>query len=1036
MKILSVTLRHISMLLFICAVMAIVCSGCGKDGQSVKEQLAQGFASPPDSTRPGVYWYFMDGNISREGMTADLESMKEAGIGSVLFLEVNVGIPRGSVDFMSDEWLELFRHARNETERLGMSMKLGIGPGWTGSGGPWVRPDQSMQHLVSSLLEVRGPGKISERLPRPKPKDPFFGVGSFTEDLKREWSSYYKDVAVLAYPAPAARSFIPNASRKSSRALYGGLHATESYIRDFEEKALYYRSPYSSWPGVREYIPAAADFGAAPDNIIIDRDSIVDLTSYLRPDGTLTWDIPPGRWIIMRLGSTNNGSVTRPAPLPGVGFECDKFDTVAFSAHFDRFVKQLLPEHSLPYNQKKAGITSLHMDSWEMTAQNWTADFRSEFQRRRGYDPLPFYPVYSGLIVESLEISERFLWDLRLTAQELVLENHAEHVKRIGRRHGLTLSVEPYDMNPTADLDLGAVADVPMCEFWHKDYGYNTSFSCIEAASAAHVLGKPMVASESFTSWGGFHSYPASLKNQGDWAFCIGINNFYYHTFAHKPLDERYRPGMTMGPYGVHWDRGEPWWPMASAYHTYVARCSYLLQQGRTPAELLYLTPEGAPHVFRPPPSATAGEAFLPDKRGYPFDGCSPAMLMAHAGVEHGRLEFESGARYALLVLPAFNTMTLALLKKIESLVAAGAIIVGRPPVKSPSLSGYPACDDSVRTLAAELWGSLEVPEEVTERPHGKGRIYWGGELSIMDSASLYPGYDATARLLGQLGVNHDFTCSAPLRYTHRTMDELDIYFVSNTAAEIVTADCIFNVDNGLPELWDPVTGKITPLRQYKHREGSTLIPMRFSPHQSFFVVFDRTAEAPPAEELPVSNFNELHFLKAVEGPWDVSFDTVWGGPAHAIFDTLQEWTTRPEEGIRHYSGIARYRTTLELPEAPPTQLWLDLGEVHCIARVSMNGRDLGVVWCAPWQVDIAGVAKQGENQLEIEVANLWVNRLIGDEAFPDDGVKDGKFPEWLLTGKPRTSGRYAFAPVKFYSATSPLQRSGLVGPVRILSGP
>jgi hypothetical protein len=210
---------------------------------------------------------------------------------------------------------------------------------------------------------------------------------------------------------------------------------------------------------------------------------------------------------------------------------------------------------------------------------------------------------------------------------------------------------------------------------------------------------------------------------------------------------------------------------------------------------------------------------------------------------------------------------------------------------------------------------------------------------------------------------------------------------------------------------------------------------MRFAPHQSFFVVFDRTAETPPAQEVPVSNFNELHFLKAVEGPWDVSFDTTWGGPPHVTFDTLQEWTSRPESGIRYYSGTAHYRTTFELPEASSSPLWLDLGEVHCIARVRMNGRDLGVVWCAPWQLDITDAVRRGKNQLEIDVANLWVNRLIGDEAFPDDGVKNGRFPQWLLTGKPRTSGRYAFAPVQFYTAASPLQKSGLVGPVRILSG-
>jgi hypothetical protein len=247
----------------------------------------------------------------------------------------------------------------------------------------------------------------------------------------------------------------------------------------------------------------------------------------------------------------------------------------------------------------------------------------------------------------------------------------------------LSLSIEPYDMNPTADLDLGAVADVPMCEFWHKDLGFNTSFSCIEAASIPHVLGRPVVAAEACTSWGGFHSYPGSLKNQGDWTFCIGVNKFYYRTFVHKPFGDQYRPGMTTGPFGVHWNRSEPWWLMTSAYHKYISRCSSLLQQGRTIADVLYLIPEGAPHVFRPPPSATTGEAFLPDRRGYNFDSCSPNMLMAHASVLGERLVFESGAEYRVLVLPAFDTMTPALLEKIESLIA-GSNRRRWPPVEIP----------------------------------------------------------------------------------------------------------------------------------------------------------------------------------------------------------------------------------------------------------------------------------------------------------------------------------------------------------------
>jgi len=430
------------------------------------------------------------------------------------------------------------------------------------------------------------------------------------------------------------------------------------------------------------------------------------------------------------------------------------------------------------------------------------------------------------------------------------------------------------------------------------------------------------------------------------------------------------------------------------------------------------------------------GEPFLPDRRGYNFDGCSPGMLMAHTSVKDGRLVFESGAEYRVLVLPAFVTMTPALLEKIESLLAAGAIIIGGPPVKSPSLSGYPGCDESVRGLAEKMWGGLDVPRAVTHRRYGNGSIYWGGELSRRDSSSLYPAYAATARLLKDLGVMEDFESSARLRYAHRTMTDLDLYFVSNTTSEDVNADCLFNVADGVPELWDPVTGKMSVLHTSEHREGRTAIRLRLAPYQSTFVVFDRTAKTPAQPDVIEQDSEELHLAEVVKGPWSVSFDTAWGGPGHVTFDTLQEWTTRPEAGIRYYSGMATYRTTFDLPKAAASEWRLDLGEVHCIARVRMNGKDIGVVWCAPWQVDITAAVRRGENQLEIDVANLWVNRLIGDEALPDDGVKDGRFPDWLLAGKPRTSGRYAFCPVKFYTADSLLQKSGLVGPVRILYAP
>lgn len=982
---------------------------CRSYGQNVTppeiSRIRSGFLTPPSSARPGVYWYFMDGNRTKEAMKEDLESMKKAGIGCLIFLEVNVGIPRGPVDLLSAQWLDMFAYGVKEAQRLGIDIIMGIGPGWTGSGGPWVEPAQSMQHLVYSTVEVSGGNKKKIVLPVPYPRTPYFGIDGFTPGLKKQWNDFYKDVAVLAFPTPA----VPGK------------------IADIDEKALYYRAPYSSAEGVKSYLPSRAVYPALPEQAVIEKANVIDLTDKLQPDGTLNWEPPAGNFTIMRFVSRNNGALTRPAPVPGLGFESDKFDTAAINAHLDAYIGRLLKAIG-----KAGGLKRLHMDSWEMGAQNWTARFRSEFIKRRGYDPLPFYPVYGGHIVQSLEISERFLWDLRLTAQELVLEDHAGQVKRYSHRHGLRLSIEPYDMNPAADLELGAVADVPMGEFWSKGYGFNTSFSIIEATSVAHVNGKSLVPAESFTAAGdAWKQYPGSMKDQGDWAFAAGINQFIFHTFQHQSLPDSLRPGMTMGPYGVHWDRGETWWPMAGDYHRYISRCSFVLQQGRTVADILYLTPEGAPMVFRPPLSALTGDPVLPDRKGYNFDGCSPGELYS-AHVKDHRIVFPSGAAYRVLVLPNSTTMTPALLAKILSLVRDGAIVVGNPPAKSPGLSGYPSCDREVQSMAAELWG---------------GHAYGKGRIMREEDTTLYPDYDETAELLKKMDVPEDFTSAAPIRYTHRTGGDWDIYFVSNRTDTLVEGDAVFRSSKGTPELWDPITGTTRKLPVFSRSNGCAIVPLTFEANQSFFVVFRGAAPATSASAVGApavapapagaENFPAAKLLSTLDSQWTVTFDPHWGGSGTVQFSQLEDWTASPVDGIKYFSGIARYQRSFDLPVLSATdrhkRILLDLGIVKDMARVLLNGKDLGVVWTAPREVDITDAIKQKDNRLVIEVANRWPNRLIGDARFPDDGIRDGQWPQWLLTGQPRTGRRYTFTTYDPYTKDSPLLPSGLLGPVRVL---
>jgi hypothetical protein len=998
---------------FLCALMFASLTNAG--------DLRTSFVDPPESARPWVYWVWMDGNLNEHGITADLEAMKRAGIGGVIIMEVNVGIPRGNVDFLSPAWRRLFKHVVSEAKRIGIQITLISGPGWTGTGGPWITPKTSMHHLVGSALDVTGPALLDSILPRPERRPAFFGDGALPPVQEEAKNSFYEDVTVLAFPTPESNE----------------------RITDIDEKALYVRAPYSSQPGVRPFLPPPDDRTPLPQSATVPVQKVVDLSGQLKAGGRLQWSVPEGKWTIMRFGRTSTGANTRPAPAPGFGLECDKLDTSALNLHFETFIGALLKEVGQHKSSGQGGWTTLHIDSWEMGAQNWTDNFRQEFRRRRGYDMYPYLPAYAGRVIGSLEVTERFLWDLRQTANELLLENHAGHLKELGRRHGFDLSIEPYDMTPCADMSLGAIADVPMCEFWL--YGFNTSYSVIEATSIAHSGGKSIVAAESFTSsdeerW---FAHPESMKPLGDWAFASGVNRFVFHRYQHQPLSDL-RPGMTMGPYGVHWERTQTWWELSSGYHKYLSRCQFLLRQGLPVADVCFLVAEGAPHVFRPPSGAVRGNP--PDRLGYNFDGCAPDVFMSRASVSGGDIVMPDGMKYKVLVLPDREPMTPALLKKVKGLIADGATVIGPPPRKSPSLAGYPACDTDVQGMAKEVWGDCDGVA-VTEHRYGKGRVVWVKSQPASQPAvrepDQYGDFKIVMHALEEMGIPPDFESTIPLRYTHRRLADKEMYFVANPFDSSIVVECTFRVKGKVAQVWDAVYGTMRNLPHLREKDSRTTVTMKFEPHQSFFVVFSspsravKTGGGTPAE---------LEEVVSLQGVWKVSFDPHWGGPEEITFASLDDWSARKEEGIKYYSGIATYRKEIELPKellgsSKKREVWLDLGSVKNLARVRLNGQEVGVLWCSPWRIDIGGAVKSGKNTLEIEVANLWPNRLIGDARFVEDAEygKDGnllRWPEWVNGKTPRPpTGRYAFATWSHFKKDSPLLPSGLLGPVRILAG-
>jgi len=949
-------------------------------------ELEASFQNPPDSARLWVYWTCQDGHYSIEGTTADLEAMKQAGIGGLLRMDCSVGgIGFGGTPYLSDKWRKQFIHTVHECERLGLEFTTITGPGWTGTGGPWITPEQSMQHLVPVTVTAKGPGRFNQVLPLPAPRISRYHRNQ-TPQMRKAIAEFHKDVAVFAFPR------------------------RKPVIADIQEKALFIRNPFTSMRGVRPHMPSPVSYPAAKASEVIDPNSIIDLTGKLQADGRLQWDVPAGEWTIVRLAARSTGANTRPAPAAGLGLESDKFSKKALAKHFEAFFDPLLKAIGPRTRDRKVGFVALDADSWEMSSQNWTPSFREEFRKRRGYDAWPYFASYTGCIVGSREQTERFLWDVRKVCQELLLDNHAAELKKLCHERGLRLMIEPYDMNPAGDLDLGSYADFPAGEFWFD--GFLSGFSCIEAASIAHTMGKHVVLAEAFTSGrGNWQRTPWVLKNQTDWAFAVGINKFSIHGFAHQPNEDA--PGMTFGPYGVFWNRKQTFWPLVRDYHEYLARCSHLMQQGVTVSDILYLTPEGAPQVFLPPSNALAAAGTrLPDKKGYGFDGCSPRILMNRATVENGMISFPGGSSYRLMVLPRFATMTPQLLARISDLVQAGATVLGWPPVKSPSLSDYPACDGKLRAMAGKLWGGMKAPDKLTKRSYGRGAVYWGGN----PTKGLYPDYDTAASVLKKMGIAEDFVTAGPVRYGHRRTDDREIYFVSNKSAETIQADCTFRAGKGQPQLWNPVTAATRPLPQYKQAGERTTIAMRFEPYQSFFVVFPRKETGKKQTASDKVNFPKAEPMMILDGPWEVSFDPKWGGPAKITFKTLQDWTKHTEDNIKHYSGMASYRKTFDCPKVSGKRVFLDLGVVHEMAGVALNGKKLGVVWCAPWRIDITDALKEKGNQLEIKVANLWTNRLIGDAKKP---------AEKRLT---RTALRYR--------AGGALKPSGLLGPVRITASP
>jgi hypothetical protein len=1051
--------------------------------QNSDGKLEDGFKNPPETAKPRTWWHWTNSNITKEGITKDLEWMKRVGIGGMQLADVASGqgqTVEKKLLFMSPEWLDAVKHAASEAKRLNLEMTIFSSAGWSLTGGPWVKPEEAMKKLVWSGINTEGPVKFSSALPVPPSAEG--PIGNLGRSAQNGEPGFYKDCIVLAFRTSEEEgdfahsnpvvttgtgifdaTFLTDNNLNTSARIRASKETGETWIqfsfdKPFRAQAItiasrngipfctisasddgkeyrnlailpgpqlyragkvetvsfpectarYFRIQFTGapWkpaevmaetdpkpdsayvlneitlhPGARinrwedkaaffhlfNYDPITSSTPSTPSTFYLNPSEIVNLTSKMDPNGVVTWEVPKGKWTIMRFGYSLTGSKNRPAVASGLGYEVDKLSRENTQAYLKGYTDPLKNALGQLYGE---GLRYVLLDSWEAGMQNWTEKMIPEFMRRRGYDPTPFLPAMTGKIVGNPEISDRFLWDFRRTLADMFAENHFSVVTEYLRKQGIGTygEVSGVSLEILEDALLSKkYVDIPMGEFWfrslHPDLMYYQDIR--GAASASHVYGKKVVAAESFT--GGGYESPWSLKKIGDYWFAQGVNRIIFHTSAHQPLDTK--PGNTM--VGTHINRNITWAEQAKPFMTYLARNSFMLQQGKFVADIAYLLDEGAPSTM--PIWGTGLNPAPPE--GFDYDYINADVLISRMSADrNGRLILPDSMSYSVLVLPNTEMMTLPVLLKLHGLVKNGATVIGRRPQRTPGLSGYPASEAKLKLLADDLWGDLDGISR-TRRPFGKGQVIWGMPLTSV---------------LHLLKVTKDFEYSHPLdadvSWIHRRSGDTDIYFIANRTDNELKTDARFRVTGREAEIWDPVTGYAKPA-SYTFDNEKTIVPLQLAERQSVYIVFRNKSNAASRAIVPTV----LTQLSTVEGPWEISFPAGMGAPEKTSMIKLESWTKNDNQGIKYFSGTATYSKSLNVPGKwiqAGTKLVLDLGRVADIAEVIVNGTSADILWLFPYRCEITSLLKSGNNKLVIRVTDEWTNRLIGDRlAKPGEKV-------------------------------------------------
>lgn len=778
--------------------------------------------------------------------------------------------------------------------------------------------------------------------------------------------------------------------------------------------------------------------------------AVIDISSEMNKEGKLIVEIPVGDFTIYRFGHTSTGQTPVPIPEDVKALEADKMSSSAMTFHMQN-VLEALKKNIGEY----LGNTFKHIlfDSYEAGDQNWTPLMKQEFINRKGYDIIPWLPVYAGRIIGDRDSTARFKNDMKTAISDMFAQYSYGIPRDMINKLGMQILIEPYassGVGPFNGNDVIPFADVPMTEFW----SHQTKIAGSNISASAAFWGKDIIGAEAFTGspeYSRWSESPAKLKFCGDIAFSNGVNRLILHHWVHQPFPDSIKPGMSMGRWGTHFGRTQTWFEPAKTWITYLNRCQYLLQKGSRVSDFLSLD------NYLPGGDLISENTFLNDVR-----------------FENGKLVSPSGRSYAMLVIPNQKSISYSVLKKIGEMVYNGAVVYGPKPVKTTGLKDSPEINRKTVMLANLLWNGIDSIK-IKENNYGKGKVIWGVTLQ---------------EALEKLNIRPDVSFQGnpeSIYWHHRSAGQTDLYFFTNTQSREKNLDLTFRVKDKLPEVWDPETGEITPASLWNSVKDGTQMKLRLKANQSLFIVFQKTSGKESfvkaiRTSLPDSTYeiekNSIGKWKVkstqsgkfdlitsegtlsagieavpsdlpIKGEWNVSFKPALGKPFEAVFDKLKSWTISANDDIKYFSGTAIYKNTVNISEElTDATVTLNLGKVKELAAVTINGQFVQVLWHAPFKVDISKYVRKGANTVSIAVTNTWANQIIGDNRYPDDcewgkeipvnsetsaGSSLAYFPEWLMKGKERPSSRrVAFSTWNYYTKEYPLVESGLLSEVKL----